>query len=190
MGAIYNTIFRISPDDNRNLYVFTYGVQKWDDIYQWIEEKFFQVSTALGIEGLFVIGEDGSLDNELKEVYGKINDTIKSVTEVGRRGFVVTNANPHKIQNIVSGKQPQVLFIPIKNSSDRDELAKLVDNIVRAAKENDISLLKPFSISIDTEKNQSILTLVISNLLVQPNFGGFGFDIGSFWKQLKKRKEK
>ncbi|MBI1806502.1 MAG: hypothetical protein HYR76_05565 [Ignavibacteria bacterium] len=181
MGAIYSTIFRISPEDKRNLYVFAFGINKLDDVHDWLEEKFVKVSTALGVEGLFVMAEDKPLDPDLSEAYGKINSI-----PLGGRGFLVSNVNPYKIQETSNEQRPEVLFIPIIKP-DRDELARLVDQIVNAAKSNNISLLRPLSKSLNQESNQSIANLVISNASFKPSFVGFGFDVGNFTRELIKR---
>jgi len=184
LGAIFNTIFKISPDDKRNLYVFTYGIQKWDNVYRWIEEKFVQVSIALGTEGLIVMGEENPLDTEIKEAYGKINEAINSIHGIGNRGFIVTNINPHMIHSLESKLQPEILFIPIKGV-ERNELTILLDNIINAAKRDNILLLEPLSLKLESGKDKTLWNLFTSNILFQPNFSGIGFDISNFWKQLR-----
>lgn len=194
MGAHVHSIYRISPTDARNLYVFVFAIPPWEDEYDWIEEKFVTISKALGVEGLLVMGEPGKLEPELAEAYGDLDDSIRHLPSLRSSGLIVSNVNPHAVHSEESDDRGRVFFIPIRSKEDPDTLSKIVSIIVEAAKSGDLSKIENLSKMLSSSDEKSILRIMAGSALLQPNVAGLGYDFGKLMTLLadrrKKRKER
>ncbi|MFQ5879480.1 MAG: hypothetical protein ACE5IZ_04835 [Dehalococcoidia bacterium] len=186
MGAHVHSILRISPADTRNVYIFIFAIPPWDDVYDWLEEKFVRISSALGTEGLLVMGDPGELEPELVEAYSHLDESIRQLPGLRSSGLIVTNVNPHDAVGRQRKPEDQVLFIPIRTETRR-QISRIVDDIIKAAKAGDLSLVKSLSQPLTPSDTKTLLGIIAENALLQPNVSGLGYDFKNLLRQLVER---
>ena len=100
--------------------------------------------------------------------------------------ILITNANPHyfsKIEGLNKNKDDLMLFIPLRKvCKTEDDVANLINNVIKDLIEK--KKLPDFKISKEMKKG--VGKALISGAILQPNFGGVGFDFKEFIKKLQK----
>lgn len=185
MGAHVHSIFRISPDDQRNLYVFVFAIPPWTDAYDWIEAKFVKLSSALGAEGLLVMSDQDTLGSELAAAYSRIDEQIRKLP-IHKSGLIVANVNPHRAR-MEPTAEGRVLLLPIDTSS-RSQVSKVVGKVIEAARTGDLSKLESLAEPLDGNTKHGVLQALKDSVLFEPNFAGVGIDLKTLGAKLHDRK--
>jgi hypothetical protein len=183
MGAHVHSIYQISPNARYGLYAFVYGIPPWTDAFDWIEENFVRVSSALATDGLLVMS-DHDLKDEIGGAYAEIDKRIRNLP-LYFSGFVVANLNPHSVDQ---ENDDATIFALRVDPNDPKSVSNVCTAIVKAAKGGDLSLLQQIAEPLDDKSSKSLVRIVIENLVAKPTFAGFGIDFKNLADQLHARR--